>query len=236
MVLAGGQRFDDEGGDLVHEPVGLPRVQHAREPAHGLAAGARLHPLVPVVHDPALPPAVGRVRGRERHVERAPARLAARRLAHPRRHRHHRVPRPRGRAGADAAAEQHGEEVVRDQERPRRHQRQHQRRPAAYAAAAASGLPHRRVHLSSPSGPSPSLLCRWRSGGGERDSGNSWRASSGWEGSTKQMAVPIPRINDVEISKENCGEGRRKRDGRRRRSHLQVGPFRASRPGAGPGM
>jgi len=81
-------------------------------------------------------------------VERAPPRLA-----HPRRHRHHRVPRPRGRAGAgSAAAEQHDEEVVGDQERPRRHQR----RGAPHAAAAAgSGLSRRRVHLSSLSGIRP---------------------------------------------------------------------------------
>jgi len=127
MVLASGQRVDDEGGDLVHEPVGLSRVQHAREAAHGLPARPRLHPLVPEVHDSALPPAVGRVRGRERHMERPPPRLGVRRLAHPRRHGHHRVPRPRGRRraaySAAAAAKQHGEEVVGDQERPRRHQR-----------------------------------------------------------------------------------------------------------------
>jgi hypothetical protein len=46
MVLASGQRVDDEGEDLVH----------------GLPIRPRLHPLEPEVHDLALPSAVGRGR------------------------------------------------------------------------------------------------------------------------------------------------------------------------------
>jgi hypothetical protein len=95
MVLASGQRVDDEGEDLVH----------------GLPIRPRLHPLEPEVHDLALPSAVGRGRA----SVAMSATWNGRRLTHPRsRGRGGRVPgstarRPpaaedTGRLGAPAGA------------------------------------------------------------------------------------------------------------------------------------
>lgn len=146
MVLAGGEGVDDEGGDLAHEGVGLPGVEHAGEASHVGALRPRLHPLVPVVHHPALPPAVRGVGRRERHVERPPPPPARRpSRPHPPRHRHHRVPLPPRPGGRAAATPEHdGQEVVGDQERPHRYHHQHRRRQPRRGG----GLPRRRVHLS----------------------------------------------------------------------------------------
>ena len=62
-IHAGGERVHDKRRDLPHELVGSPRVQHPREAAH-LRLLRLLHLPVPVVHYPALPLAVRRVRRR----------------------------------------------------------------------------------------------------------------------------------------------------------------------------
>lgn len=145
MVLAGGEGVDDEGGDLAHEGVGLPGVEHAGEASHVGALRPRLHPLVPVVHHPALPPAVRGVGRRERHVERPPPPPPADPAA-----RIHPGIATTGslssRPGSRAAAtpEHDGQEVVGDQERPHRYHHQHRRRQPRRGG----GLPRRRVHLS----------------------------------------------------------------------------------------
>lgn len=68
LIRSGRQWIGNESGDLIHEAIRLPGMKNPGKAPH-LRPGLLLEPLEPVVHDPALPSVVHRIRRRHRRME-----------------------------------------------------------------------------------------------------------------------------------------------------------------------
>lgn len=77
LIRSGRQWIGNESGDLIHEAIRLPGMKNPGKAPH-LRPGLLLELLEPVVHDPALPGVVHRIRRRHRRMEQ-PLRLVRRR-------------------------------------------------------------------------------------------------------------------------------------------------------------